>query len=132
MKLRSQDEALTKEVARGLRAVYAENASSALLAGVEEMDGDFSVQDDTPSVKITKEDLRKETGRKVIRDSLIDELAAHLNREVGVAAMVRDGVLYARAVPHVEMEANAISLTQLKIRKTDAVQSLKEDDEEEK
>ena len=85
----------------------------------EEIDGEtYNIRSDGASapVAITKEDLRNNSGRKIVRDAYLNEIAAALSQKIGIAARadLDQGLVYAQAVPDTQFENRPLTMSQLK------------------
>ena len=75
------------------------------------------VNDDSVTpVEISKQDLRDVSGRRIIRDSHLQDVAAELNQQPGVKAIVdlERGVVRAHATPVAEYVSSPMTPAQLR------------------
>ena len=91
------------------------------------------VSDDSVTpVEISKQDLRNVSGRKIIRDSHLQEIAAELNQQPGVKATVdlEAGVVRAHATPVAEYTSRPMTPSELRREADAAAKRQARDDEE--
>lgn len=88
--------------------------------------------DSVTPVEISKQDLRDISGRRIIRDSHLRDVAAELNQQPGVKAIVdlERGVVRAHATPVAEYVNKPMTPSQLRREAENAAKRQAEDDDE--
>jgi hypothetical protein len=133
MALNGSDRKLIDELASNLRARYEEEVTWDAVTK-EDVDGEMmNIANTSPStpVAITKDDLRNNSGRQIVRDAYLNEVASALSQKVGIAAHadLDKGIVYAHAVPDAHYENKPMSITQLKKEAQRAKERNRDEDE---
>jgi len=133
MALNGSDKKLIDELASNLRARYEEEVTWDAVTK-EDIDGQkMNIANTSPStpVAITKDDLRSNSGRQIVRDAYLTEVASALSQKTGIAAHadLDKGVVYAHAIPDAQYENKPMSITELKNEAKRAKEKNRDDDE---
>lgn len=128
MALNGSDRKFIEDVAHNLRLRF-EDRSSYTRVEQETFDGQkFNVLSDDAStpVVITKEDLRTISGRQLVRDAYLNEVAAAFNQKNGIVASadLDKGLVYAHAEPDAKCNERPMGLSQLESDAKRAVRNL--------
>lgn len=133
MALNGSDKKLIDDLANNLRVRFEDRVR---MDGVtqEEFDGKiYNVRSDDASapVAITKDDLRNNSGRQIVRDAYLNEVAAALNQKMGITARadLDQGLVYAQAVPDSQFENRPLTISQLKSEAERASKKLADSDD---
>lgn len=134
MALKKEDKDLIKAVSKSLRTIEAANSRGSLYADdyIDTPKGrEYFPPREPTIVKITKEDLRNQSGRKFIRDSYQKELVDGFNSEFGTSAEIIDSEIYVKSVPAIDPRKVSTNLSSLLSDGKNAQDDLEEQDRDE-
>ncbi len=134
MGLNQKDLELVQDVVENVRARFRYRAQTSDVELEMHEGQEYSVRSDDAGrdTRLTKQDFRDVSGRRIIRDAHLRDVAAELNQHAGVSARVdySEGAVLVRGVPDAEGSFSPMSLADLKREGSHAAVELQSDRED--